>query len=132
MDKYDPSRPYDYKWSDNAIDNAILNFMINNFSQSTIEIMVMVYATIVAALIMSPVMDCNTFLEVMLKIECIYISLTFIWLFYTTPPLSYIIVFSIIVVTCCEAVAGLAILIILRTTDGAKAIYEAHKDSLRG
>jgi hypothetical protein len=129
-----------YVWCGESIEPFIVTVMLMHFKASTIELMLMVVLALIASVILLPVMDCNTLLEVMLKIEYIYMALIYIWVglagvaepyLSTTPK---IVAFCLFVATCCEAVAGLIILIILRNVgdDLFDTLYWNYKLSLRG
>jgi len=89
-------------------------------------------SSLIIFLIITPVIDCNSVLEIMLKFEFIYILLIFMWLEHskiTEYPKVIALVFLIAV--CCESVAGLTILMVIRNLN-TENIHMLNNNKLRG
>ena len=123
---------YDTTVDDLITDGFIVDF-VTGFRPTTLLIMESVVISVVIMLLITPVLDCNNFLEIMLKFEFLYMALVFLWL-ESTPESEQpkVIAIIILIAICCESVAGLTTLVSLRTVDKLKAIYTAHNNKLRG
>lgn len=88
--------------------------------------------SLIVLLLLVPIVDCTSLLEVMLKFEFIYVIIIFLWLEHTNlSDQTRVIAILLLIVVCCESVVGITILMLFRSTK-SEVISLPTNNKLRG